>query len=292
MEEAVFDRSNPREALDKLRNLGAQIYNYIPTQIQKTIKSIVPKYLMIETGDLLVPWELAYDGEDFLCSKYCIGKRVFDETRDFRPPPFCIGKKILDLVFIGASPKGVPEISVNAELELFDTYDKSKRIKLNKLIEPNAKKAKVLDALSKGDMIHLTCHGKFEEAEPTQSALLLSDDALTAKEIDALEIKNWPLIFANACSTGAISGKVIGIGGIARSFLEAGAIAFLGPLFEIPDDIALEFAKEFYNDLLYNDANVGEAIFNTRKKLRDQFGGAFWAIFSLYGDPTLNLCRV
>ncbi|MHA1650014.1 MAG: CHAT domain-containing protein [Candidatus Helarchaeota archaeon] len=291
MEDAIFDRNNPRAALDRLRELGAQIYNFIPKQIRKTIKSIGPKYLMIETGDLLVPWELAYDGEDFLCIKYCLGKRVFDETRDFRPPPFCIGKKILNVIFVGASPEGVPEISVKDELELFDVYNQTKRIILSKLIEPDAVKRKVLESLNKGDLIHLTCHGKFEEADPMESALLLSDDILTAKEIDQLEISNWPLIFANACSTGAISKKVVGIGGIARSFLEAGAIAFLGPLFEIPDDIAVEFTKEFYNNLLYNDENLGEAILNTRKRLRDQFGGAFWATFSLYGDPTLSLCK-
>ena len=291
VEEAVFDRGNPEEAVDKLKKIGAQIYNYIPDQIRKTIKTIEPKYLMIETGDLLVPWELAFDGNEFLCIKYCLGKRVFDETKDFRPPPFCIGKKTLDVLFIGASPKGVPEISVNQEMELFDVYAQTKRIKLEKLIEPNALKQKVVEFLSKGDIVHLTCHGKFEEDDPKASALLLSDNTLTANEIDNLAMRNWPLIFANAWSTGAISNKIIGIGGIARSFLEAGAIAFLGPLFEIPDDIAVEFAKEFYNDLLFNDMNLGEAILTTRKKLRDQFGGAFWAIFSLYGDPTLNLCK-
>lgn len=290
VEEAVFDRGNPEEAVEKLKKIGTQIYNYIPEQIRKTIKSIEPKYLMIETGDLLVPWELAFDGSDFLCIKYCLGKRVFDETKDFRPPPFCIGKKALDVLFVGASPKGVPEISVNQEMELFDVYAQTKRIKLEKLIEPNALKQKVVEYLSKGDIVHLTCHGNFEEKEPKASALLLSDSTLTASEIDKLAMTNWPLIFANACSTGAISNKIVGIGGIARSFLEAGAIAFLGPLFEIPDDIAVEFAKEFYNDLLFNDMNVGEAILTTRKKLRDQFGGAFWAIFSLYGDPTLSLC--
>jgi hypothetical protein len=218
MESAVFDRGNPRAAVDKLRALGAQIYNSIPKQIQKTIKTIEPKYLMIETGDLLVPWELAYDGDEFLSIKYCLGKRVFDETRDFRPPPFCIGKKILDVVFIGASPEGWPEISVKDEAELFDVYDQTKRINLNKLVEPNAKKQKVLPLLSKGDMVHLTCHGKFEEEEPLESALMLSDDPLTAAEIDDLEMK-WPLIFANACSTGAISDKIVGIVGVARAFL-------------------------------------------------------------------------
>ncbi|NVM31732.1 MAG: CHAT domain-containing protein [Candidatus Helarchaeota archaeon] len=291
MEEAVFDRGNPEAALARLQDLGAQVYESIPKQIRKTIQSIEPKYLMIETGDLLVPWELAYDGEDFLCSKYCLGKRVFDETRDFRPPPFCIGKKILDLVFIGASPQNVPEISVTEELDLFDVYEQTERIHLRKLIEPDAKKGKVLEVLNQGDVIHLTCHGKFEEKEPLDSALLLSDDILTADEIDDMEMSNWPLIFANACSTGAISDKIVGIGGIARAFLEAGAIAFLGPLFEIPDDIALDFAKEFYNGLLYNDENVGEAILSTRKELREKYGGVFWAIFSLYGDPTLNLCK-
>lgn len=290
IEKALFD-DNPSEALIHLQKLGAQIYDAIPKSIRKTIDLITPKYFIIETGDLLVPWELAFDGQDFLCSKYCLGKRVFDETRDFRPPPFCIGKKILDVIFIGASPSGVPEISVDKELEFFDVYHNTKRINLQKLIEPGAAKSKVLELLAKGDLIHFTCHGKFEQAVPTESALLLSDDILTAKEINEITMNNWPLIFANACSTGAMSDKVVGIGGIARSFLESGAIAFLGPLFEIPDDIAVEFAKQFYNDLLYNDVNIGEAILNTRKKLREQFGGAFWAIFSLYGDPTLNLCK-
>jgi len=291
IEDTIFDRSNPQAALERLKELGAQIYSYIPKQIRQTIHSISPNYLMIETGDLLVPWELAFDGDDFLCSKYCLGKRVFDETRDFRPPPSCIGKKILDVIFIGASPQNVPEISIKDELDLFNLYAQTKRINLKKVVEPNATKLNVLEILNQGDLIHFTCHGHFEQSDPLESALLLSDDILTADEIDDMEMTSWPLIFANACSTGAISDKIVGIGGIARAFLEAGALAFLGPLFEIPDDIAIEFAKEFYNNLLYNNENLGTAILNTRRKLREQFGGAFWAIFSLYGDPTLSLCN-
>ena len=132
--------------------------------------------------------------------------------------------------------------------------------------------------MNKGDVVHLTCHGKYEEKEPLESALLLSDDIITADEIDDMEMENWPLIFANACSTGAISDKIVGVGGIARAFLEAGAIAFLGPLFEIPDDIAIDFAKEFYNNLRPIYIRLGR--FPRDDVLRDRL----YAAYQWWGD--------
>ena len=119
---------------------------------------------------------------------------------------------------------------------------------------------------------------------------IISNPPLSAAQISKIAIQGFPVIFANACEAGTLQKESYGVAGIARSFLGSGAIAFLAPLWEIPDELAAEFAIGFYQRLLYEGKNIGLAIRETKLALRDKFSGVLWATFSQFGDPTLRIC--
>ncbi|MFX0093595.1 MAG: CHAT domain-containing protein, partial [Candidatus Hodarchaeota archaeon] len=284
MHHSAFKR-DADAAEETLKNLGQIVYKLIPPKMRQNIERTNPNFLLIETGDMFVPWELAYDGKDFWATKYSLGKRIFDETSDFKAPPLCFGTTTVKSAVVSSSAEDLK--FATKEVEMFEKFAQTKRISLEKII---ADRKKAVDALRKGvNLWHYVGHGEFDEIHPMKSALLLKPP-LSAEEISRISIQGFPLIFANACEAGTLQKESYGVAGIARSFLGSGAIAFLGPLWEIPDKIAAEFAVGFYQRLLYEGKHIGVAIRETKLDLKNKFPGVLWATFSLFGDPTLQIC--
>ena len=64
----------------------------------------------------------------------------------------------------------------------------------------NASKSQVLGNLN-NDILHFSCHGYFDKANPLSSGVQLKDSNLTAEEIFNLRIKT-ELVTLSACQTG------------------------------------------------------------------------------------------
>ena len=143
------------------------------------------------------------------------------------------------------------------------------------------------------EIIHFAGHGTFNNKDPDKSGIILENgDLLSARDIKNMKINNFPLIFANTCESATIKkvDKIKGVSGLARAFLGSGAIGFVGPLWEISDDLAAEFAYEFYKRILDEKLSIGEAIREVKQILKGKFSNILWATFNFYGDPTLRLC--
>ncbi|MHA1696822.1 MAG: CHAT domain-containing protein [Candidatus Helarchaeota archaeon] len=291
MRDMALDFKNPKKAMNIIKKLGKLVYQLIPGPMREAIKKIDPKYLIFETGDLFVPFELAHDGEDFICLKYCIGKRILDENKDFSAPPICFGTSEFDFMMVESNPNKDLELKDREYIEkIIKNYD----INFKTLKDKNATKKLILDLIKSTpiEIIHFAGHGMFDEKNPDNSGILLEDGILTAHEIRNMKIKGFPLIFANACESASITkvNKIKGVGGVARSFLGSGAIGFIGPLWEITDDLAAEFAMKFYEKLLIDRLTVGDAIKEVKIELKSKYSDILWATFNYYGDPTLKLC--
>jgi len=297
---ASLDLKNPQESYKKIYQIGNIIYQIIPKSLRDAIQKRNPKYLNIVTGDLFIPFELAHDGEDFLCIKYCLGKNLIDEGQDITTPPSCfggIGAESFDFVLIESDPyKNLNLQETQLIPALFGgmsgvfygfTFDYI-------FIERPIANKKMFQNLFKRylEIIHFCGHGFFNNEQPELSGLILTDGVLTAQEIQEMKIQGFPLVFANSCESASIkkSERAIGINGVARAFLTAGAIGFIGPIWEITDALAAEFAEVFYNKLIIEKMTVGEAIRETKIELRKKYHYILWASFSFFGDPTLRIC--
>lgn len=147
----------------------------------------------------------------------------------------------------------------------------------------------VVNALSQGkyDGWHFTGHGKFEVADPNRSPIFLErNQQLCAAEICG-QVSNCglthPLVFLNACQTGRESLSLTGIGGWARSFIDAGAAGFVGSLWSVYDDAAYQFAQAFYTHLL-NGKTIGQAVKEARAVIRP-LKDPTWLAYTVFADP-------
>ncbi|MHA1268491.1 MAG: CHAT domain-containing protein [Candidatus Helarchaeota archaeon] len=292
MKEIALDFDNPETGLQKIIELGKMVYDLIPKPMQEAIKKINPHYLIFETGDLFVPFEYAHDGEDFLCLKYCIGKRILDETRDFSTPPICFGAPEFEFAIIESNPYGDLDLMEKDDVKnIINKYNVDIELLEISGLSSNKETLKKLFT-EQIEIIHICGHGRFDSDNPDDSGILLNDGVLTAKEIKTMKINGFPLIFANACESASVikNKSNTGVAGIARSFLGAGAIGFIGPLWQITDDMAAEFAKEFYKKILIDQISIGDAIRQIKNEFKSKYEELLWASFNYFGDPTLKLC--
>ncbi|MFB0562915.1 MAG: tetratricopeptide repeat protein [Candidatus Lokiarchaeia archaeon] len=291
MRNLTFDREHPQRAITILTEIGRKTYSLIPEGIRETISFLNPRYLIIETEDLFMPFELAYDGEDFLCLKYCLGKRILNGNRNFMALPASVEGEKLRTKLIIAEPEEEKEIP---EKEFLKSVGASGLLILDEVME-KADRRSLIESLSESvDVVHLRCQGVFNEKEPTESKLLLSDGLFQLKEIENINIQGHPLIFADIREESTDQKKTgaqgfTGIAAIAKTFLNSGASALIGPVFRIPDHLISEIVLKFYEKIIVNGKPLGLIMREIKKELKQKYPGVLWATFNLYGDPTLKL---
>ncbi len=164
----------------------------------------------------------------------------------------------------------------------------------------NATKKTVLSNLSGKDVLHFSCHGFFDIAEPLSSGVvfptnkykkkekMLEYDVLTAREIFNLKNRmNASLVTLSACETG-LSERSLGdeLIGLTRSWLYAGADSIVVSLWSVAAHSTMELMEEFYLELKEGKDKASalqQAMIKVMK--RPEYSHPyFWAPFILIGD--------
>jgi CHAT domain-containing protein len=178
--------------------------------------------------------------------------------------------------------------------------------------EPATRSA-VIDLLSRRtrpyDLLHYCGHGVFDPADPAGSGWLFADGVMGPNEM-ALALENGapPLILANACLSGRLSGSrgkgddakretwsELGlVPSLADAVLKYGARNFVGTCREISDDGAVKFADVFYRRIVPSEKeaeSIGGALLAARDALyaaRGEFG-SLWATYQHFGNPAWRM---
>jgi len=285
-----------------LKELGQYLYDLtIPPEIQENLKNIKnPLQLAIDETLLGYAWELMHDGEDFLCLKP-IGRKI--ESKNFFVPDINteIREKLHFLIIVDPKEKDPAFHLPNAKKEGKEIKKLIKRfrnVKSTLLSGEDANREAVLEELSKGiyDFIHFAGHARFNIENPDESGILLADDYLYAYEILEVIQEHPPVLaFINACESSKTEipeGEVSfesNIFGLASSFLQGG-VFYIGALWPIHDDVAIQTAISFYKRLL-SEQTIGTALMNAKKEIQNKYGPSElgWLTYILYGDPTMYL---
>jgi hypothetical protein len=93
-----------------------------------------------------------------------------------------------------------------------------------------------------------------------------------------------PLVFMNACDTSTINPS--SAASFVQLFLENGNRGFIGTETRIPDRVAAEFSRIFYNHLL-DGGTVGYAMHQAKWDLLRLFKNPLGVLYTLYGNPDL-----
>ena len=305
--EDLLRRANIRgkvstDILRQLKDAGQLLYDeLLILQAKRDLKSTQAEDLILSIDDGLVqiPWELLFDGEQFLCQRFNMGRLVRTRQRISGVSERRLEKPLKMLIL--TDPRG----------NLKDANAEGKRIreemdKNPSLIHANHKSGHtvveyVKEKIQNFDIVHYAGHADYDQQDPSQSGWIFEDGKFTSSDIiQMIGAKPFPaLVFSNACQSGQTEEWKIGEGyskkiyGLANAFLLAGVQHYIGTFWEILDRPSSLFSREFYRAMT-EGCPIGEAVRKARMSLIREYGEdtIVWASYMLYGDPTFSYLDV
>ncbi|MEW6379896.1 MAG: CHAT domain-containing protein [bacterium] len=296
-----------REVLLKLRATGRVFYNELLTPLVKTkLRETRAEYLSLNIDDQLVqvPWELLYDGQEFLCQRFNMGRLV--KTRQSvqgikgRSPLNPCGDRVLSRplrMLIIADPTGDLKDAYREGIQIQEHMAQYGNFINVALRSQGITPPFIREKMKYFDLIHFAGHADYDQENPERGGWRLTSGNLTAQDVMQMAGSSAmpSLIFSNSCQSARTEGWVLKehfqdeIFGLAHAFLLSGVKHYVGTFWEILDEPSSRFALEFYKCLL-SGLTTGEAMREARLSLIRKYGEetAVWASYLLYGDPTTN----
>ena len=287
-----------REILTRLREIGQVFSDELFTvDVKEKLKNSKSEHMILNLDDQLVhvPWELFYDGRQFLCRKFSMGRLVKTRQTVGKRETRILARPLKMLVM--ADPGGDLKGAYEEGTQIRNTMDLNKDLVNITLrsgkITPDFIKKKIRNF----DLIHFAGHSDYDPQHPGEGGWRLTGGSLKAVDIKKMAGSgSMPaLVFSNACQSARTHEWDLRetfqeeIFGLANVFLLAGVKHFVGTFWEIMDEPSSRFAMEFYACFM-SGMTMGEAVREARHALVREFGeeNIVWASYLLYGDPTSN----
>lgn len=297
LNKAVKLGTQDTDLISGLKKTGQLLWDHLLTRnVKDKLKSTTLKDLVLAIDEELIyiPWELLYDGYDFLCLKFNLGRLVRTKQKQ-SPSPQYRSLSTKPRMLILANPTSDLKSAYLEGLDIKNQFDK-KRDKLSIDF-----KSTYIDTLyvkknfRDYDIVHFAGHAEFDMLEPNNTGWLLSDGRFTTQDILTLgeSISLPTLVFSNACYSAKTSTDIEYQEknySLASAFLFSGVRHYIGSIRKIEDPQSLTFAQEFYTQLI-NGKSIGECVRLSRIKLIKECGlsSIYWTGYLLYGDPNFIL---
>jgi len=310
-----LEQPNIKDFMKGLKTLGREIGDILRVILENLafeIRKDCSLALALDDEMVKIPWELgllpkSFTGEKdrkFLCDIACIGRLRVVKSDSWKPSPKKrkSGRALVVGINYNRSKKdsrrGLRELEHAEEeaeevTEILSHHD----MRVTKLLGPKATSRSVLKELRQGvDIFHFTGHGG---TSWNKSKICLWDKDLWAKDLErALEYSNSPapsLSFINACETSVDihrKGKVTWAPySWAFALANQDGSVFIGTLWSVYEEEALQFAKSFYTKFLgFKNKSLAKAMHDARIEAKRRGSNAIlsWPAYVLYGPPTLN----
>lgn len=301
---SLLNRANKRgrvskEILKQLEAAGQMLHDAVLTDDAKQkLRKTSALDLIVRMDDNLVhiPWELLYNGEQFLCQRFSMGRIVSTRQTVSESVSRHIARPLKMLIL--ADPRGDLPMSSDEGKKIRDELDpESDLINANlraRDVNVDFVKRKIRDF----DVLHYAGHADYDSKDPAKSGWLLTDGKFTSSDVRAMAGGGKPLpalVFSNGCQSGHSDQWQVKenyeeeIFGLANAFLLAGVQHYIGTFWDILDTPGADFALAFYREMMEGQS-VGEAVRRARMDLIDKYGEdtIVWASYMLYGDPTFR----
>ena len=287
-----------KKALTSLREIGQIFYDELFSQSTKEkLRFSQAKFLQITVDDQLVqiPWELLFDGNQFLCQRFCMGRSV--KTRQTLPTNNDRELKNPLRMLLIADPRGDLNGAYQEGLQLRNYMDRYKnQIHVTSFFD-NVTTDAIKEKMRNYDMVHFAGHADYQNENIGESGFRLTQKSLKASEIKKMAgaMPMPSMFFANACQSARTEKWALddsfenNVYGLANAFLISGVKHYIGTFCEILDEPSRKFALVFY-EKVRQGIPVGEAINKARWALIEEFGEETiaWSSYILYGDPTVQ----
>lgn len=289
-----------QDSLAELKKAGQLLYDHLFTRtVKDRLRDVSGQDLILAVDERLVaiPWELLYDGGDFLCLKFNLGRsiRTESEINPHRYRELFYPFKMLIL----ANPTGDLRSSYEEGLQIKNFLIRNRDLIVS-FKSHDVDSVYVKKNLRDYDIVHFAGHCEYDTNQGSDSGWLLSDGRMGVSDF-ILMAQTQPLpsmIFANACQSAKMPNLAVDpnnhkyIYNLAYAFLFSGVRHFVGACWRLDDRLGFEFAKEFYAHIT-KGRGIGEALRLARIGLVEEFGmeTVAWANYILYGDPGFILSK-
>ncbi len=296
------DQPSRAEQLKSLQKIGHLFWDHLLGRaIKEKLKNNQPCALTLSLDEELIclPWELIFDGADFLCLKFSLGRLVRSKGDSTLLQYRDLTESLKMLIL--ADPNADLKSAYTEGLNIKNQFShKTRRVYVDfksTHIDRNYVKKNICDY----DIIHFAGHCEFDNKDPQRSGWVLSDGLFKVEDILKMghSCSLPALIFSNACHSAQSGTGLIDLEyqkssyGMACAFLYAGVRHYIGAIRKIEDKPSLVFAREFYAQLI-SGINVGESLRLSKLKLIKEFGldSLHWVNYLLYGDPGFVFFRL
>ena len=236
--------------------------------------------LTILTSHDVVPWELLYpkDGKrdaGFLVEQFPLTRAIFGRRQNPRlrlqPARFIL-------------PPNSPS-SARTEAETLAALLGVELATVSELMP-------LLDLIEEGQLglLHFSGHNRFNSREGSSIMLdtPFTPTFLTTAASDRTLAHTAPVVFINSCGSLSEAPSYNELDGWARKFMDAGAAACIGSLWNVSDSAAMDFAQEFYGRLIKGDP-LGKAVMTARRSVAADLSDPTWLAYSVYGNPQAKI---
>ena len=274
---------------DSLRQMGQMLsLEFLTPDIRETLLTTGAENLIMELDDhtVHIPWELLCIGNEFLCQRFNMGRRVRTAQEIVSPQKRSLSKP-LDMWIVADPGEDLPAAGSEGEMicKTLDQVNARAEPLVFADMDPEVSPDEMKERMKEYDILHFAGHADYHPRNPGKSGWRLTDGSFTSGDIAGHQPMP-ALIFSNACQS-ARTGRWQGEhADLVNAFMLAGVKHYLGTSWEITDEPGSSFASLFYDHLLAGKT-VGESVRLARvgcMKGRD----ISWASYLLYGDPTFS----
>ena len=276
------------DILQGFKRIGGLIFSQLLTEpARQHLRNAEPcnLYLRLDEQLIHVPWELCYDGTDFLTTKFRIGRQVIT---DYAIPGTGTERQLaqpIKMLLIVDPTESLPQAVTEAD-QLCALLAGVPGISITRIGGKAVRKMSLLAELENHDVIHFAGHSAYDRDNPTKSGWQLHDDVLTAGEISKLGTPPL-LVFSNSCQAGTTAewdgapryeGHAFGIG---SAFLLAGVKNYIGTFWAVHDQESANFAAVYYRSIAAGQS-LGTALQHAREAAIETHGwqGFTWASYT------------
>ncbi|MBC8436380.1 MAG: CHAT domain-containing protein [Candidatus Omnitrophica bacterium] len=303
---SLLNKANQRGALELelikgLTKTGQLLWDHLlSAPVKNRLKNTrIPDLILSIDEELInIPWELLYDGSNFLCLNFNLGRVV--RTKEEPAAVHYRSQAAVPNMLIMANPTDDLHSAYLEGLNIKNQFDRRRNKIYIDFKSTRIDKLYVKKNLCDYDIVHFAGHCEYQPDNPSESGWVLSDGRFTAEDIMAMgSTFSLPtLIFSNACHSAESAAGLLSQDyqkenyGLSSAFLFSGVRHYIGSVRRIEDDLSLLFAKEFYAQLI-SGRPVGGCMRMARLALIRQCGinNIAWASYLLYGDPNFAIFR-
>ena len=160
------------------------------------------------------------------------------------------------------------DVEIEALRNLFSTFIETTTLR-------NPTREATLLALPEQQIVHLSCHGRVSENDPSQSSLLLDDwkkHPLTISDLISVKMKAPQFAFLSTCHSATARDERLADESInlASTFHLAGFPSVVGTLWQVTDEHSFEVGKDVYQWMLdeHGKLDVGRAAVGLHHAIR------------------------